>query len=307
MNKKIIKLIIDESGAKGFSDKTESLPGELGIIAGYLIPEEYYTAVQSDICSIKDKYITDKKLHITDLSPQQQEQLRAEIFNYFKEKNVYWTYEAIYVEGFHQNAEFIDSLKDKAKAERTSSIKLSGNRTKDLLHSELFLGAFGKGIAFCLDYVGNEFRLDVITDNIDKDIMKRFNEEAHRLLSVGERKTRIVTGCDPASKKVLKGSISTEVVEGKEAFGDFSGVSFTITCEDSALTLAADVLANSVFYHLKQKQANNFGQPLNSKLAIEGHPIASLAYGTFAPQKGNYIVDAVYMHPKEIDKLNSSS
>lgn len=33
-------LVIDESGAKGFSKKGESYKGEVGLMAGYLFPEE---------------------------------------------------------------------------------------------------------------------------------------------------------------------------------------------------------------------------------------------------------------------------
>ncbi|MGA8864002.1 MAG: hypothetical protein WB444_09345 [Gallionella sp.] len=44
---KEIVFVLDESGAKGYSDNVESTPGELGVMAGYLIPSNCFSHWES--------------------------------------------------------------------------------------------------------------------------------------------------------------------------------------------------------------------------------------------------------------------
>lgn len=294
---KSVIFVVDESGAKGYSDNTETVPGELGLMAGYFIPQECLSLVRAELDAIRAKHFGAGKIHITDLEPESQGELRDDIFAYFRHRNIFWTYEAIYVEGFHQHATFVSGLVDEAKAKRRSSIRLSNNKKLDLLHAELFQGAFGKGVAFCIDNIGNECNVQVITDRVDGHLLNLFNEEAKRLLNVGAKSEQKVKGFDLEEKRVVEGSITSEVVSGLDALGDFSGISYSIACEDSSLTLAADVLANSAHYHLKQLQGGSAGASLNASKAISGHPLSQLVYGAWQDSETNYIADAVYMHP----------
>lgn len=294
-----IVFILDESGAKGYSDKRESMPGELGVIAGYLVPRSYLERVKSDLDSIRLQYFGNGKIHITDLQPEQQESLRNSIFKYFKQSNVYWVYEATYVQGFCENAILIEEISRKSKDEKRSNVKISGNKNPDMLHVELFQGAFGKAVAFCMDRGFSNFELEIITDKTDKEILEKFKRAADELLNVGQEKCHLVTGFDPETKQVVKGSITTTITDGHEELGDFSGVSYSIRCEDSSLTLAADVLSNSVNYHLKSHQVNNIGMLLNKSTAISGHPLDSLVYGTWDDSESNYFPDAAFMHPEQ--------
>lgn len=93
-------LVIDESGAKGYSDKKESYPGEVGVMAGFLIPEKYILMVRNELEEIKANYFSDSKIHITDLESEDQESLRSEIYDYFIKRNIICVFEAIYSEGF---------------------------------------------------------------------------------------------------------------------------------------------------------------------------------------------------------------
>jgi len=293
-----ITFVIDESGAKGYSDNREQHEGELGVLAGILLPEEQVPTVESDLESIAGNYLSDGKLHITDLESKDQESLRGEIFDYLLSIRAPWTYEAIYVEGLHDHSQLVASMVNQAKENRRSKIKISGNEKYDLLHTEMFVGAFGKGVAFCMDHVGHQFHLNVITDNVDKPILKEFHESAEHLLNIGKMSVRKVTGFDPESKKVVTGSISSEITQGFDALGDFLGVSFEISISESALTLAADVLTNSVHHHLASLQKYDLGCALNTQEAIEGHRLAPIVYGVSggeldAPQ----LADTIFRHP----------
>ncbi|MCK7575901.1 MAG: hypothetical protein MZV65_08385 [Chromatiales bacterium] len=293
-----VTFVLDESGAKGYSDNREKCKGELGVVAGVLIPTEYLRQVTAEIEQIIANYKADGKFHITDLSTSRQGSLRSEIFAYLASVNACWVYEAMYVEGLYSHAQFVSSLRDKAKESRRSSVKLSGNEKKELLHSQLLLGAFGKAVAFCLDCVGNEVRLNVLTDQLDAPIVKEFKEDAKRLFNVGEKREHKVTGFDVVAQKVATGSISSEITEGINYLGDLSGVAFEISISDSPLTIIADILANSVNHHLSSLQTHSPGSQLNSLEAIAGHPLASLVYGvTGQESEVPQVADTIFRYP----------
>jgi hypothetical protein len=75
--------VIDESGAKGYSGNREKDIGELGVIAGFIVPNAQFEKVESEITAITKNYLINGKLHITDLKPSEQESLRDSIFAYF--------------------------------------------------------------------------------------------------------------------------------------------------------------------------------------------------------------------------------
>ena len=297
-----VVLVMDESGAKGYSDKQESFPGELGVMAGFLLPEKHLACVSDDLNLIRDKYVLAKKCHITDLPPKDQSCLRSDIFDYFKLRHIFWVYEATYVEGLHQHSESLKKLVTETKHDRKSKIKVSTKIRNDSLHIKLFLGAFGKGLSLAMDLVGPDLHVKVITDQVDSKLLKMFNTEACHLLHVGEPKTSVVTGFDSESKQLFRGTIKSEVTSGSEVLGDLSKVTYSISCTDSSLTFAADVVANSVHHHLKSWQQQSVGQALNSIEAIKGHVLAELVYGTYDAAQAPWITDAMYMHPNLWDK-----
>jgi len=295
-------LIIDESGAKGYSDKGETYPGEIGVMAGFLVLEKNIKNVRVDLDSIKAKYLSDGKVHITDMPPDKQENLRQEIFSYIIDNNLACVFEAIHNEGFFRYFESINKICAEANKQRQSNIKISNNEAKELLHEQLFQGAFGKGIALCIDNFGNTFHLSVITDNIDEGIKRRFSVSANELLDFGDKKVRIVTGYDPCNKTVVRGDITTELGNIKDIIDDYSKIRFSIDCEDTGLTLAADVIANSLNYHFKNRIATELGSPLNTKNALKDFPLQSVMYGLWESQDLNYCSDAFFMYPEDSEK-----
>jgi hypothetical protein len=293
-----VTFVVDESGAKGFSDKREAVVGEFGVMAGLLIPTEYVTQVEADISAIVTGLSPTGKLHITDLESGAQQKVRESLFSYLISVRAGWVYEAMYVEGLHSHQQLVSDMGAVAKAQRRSNIKLSGNERLASLHQELFLGAFGKGVAFCIDHLGNEVSIDVITDRVDGSILKSFDQAAQRLLNVGRRKETRVSGFDPDSQTVVRGLVTTEITAGMDQLGDFTGVEYNISQSTSVLTLAADVVANSVHHHLKSLQACKPGCALNTEDAISGHPLANSVYGittdaSVMPQAA----DTIYRHP----------
>lgn len=250
-----VYFICDESGAKGYSDKNENYFGEIGLIAGFVLPEKHINKTRLELDKIKCKYLTEKKLHITDITPGNQVKLRNEIFTYFKGKNIVCLYEAIHTEGFYKHSEFLIELIEKARKQCRSKVKISKNPTKELLHERLFQGAFGKAAAYCVDRISKQSHITVITDRVDEKIKSRFSSAALAFLNCGKNEeVKTVTGFDPEKEEVVSGKIISRTEDPANLLGDFSGIEFSIKIEDSSLTLAADVLANCVFTILKVEQ-----------------------------------------------------
>ena len=290
--------ITDESGAKGYSSTQESKPGELGVMAGYLIPESCLGSLKQDFEGIRSKFFSTGKVHITDLSSSQQHEMRQEFFEYFLSRKVYWVYEATYVQGYADNARHLNELTKGAHQARRSDVAMSWRPTYEMLHGALFQGAFGKAVAFAIDMVSVPVQVDVITDRTDGAILNIFNEKASELLSMGADSTREATGFDRVAKQVVRGEVSMKVLDPENILGDFSQVGFSIVCEDSALTLAADVLANSVYYYLSRHQKEIPGGSLNRKSSISKHPLKDFLYGG-SEDDGFDISDVLYRHPMD--------
>lgn len=299
---KTIYLICDESGAKGCSDKQENYSGEVGVMAGFIFLKERLSEIRSDLEKITSPFFTEGKLHITDLSPNDQERLRNNLFSYLKERNILCLYEAIHSEGFRTQYKMINDLNNNARAQRRSKIKISNNKSKGLLYEQLFQGFFGKAVAYCTDHIGEKFCLVVITDKIDASIKKSFENTAKELLSSGNNlKVKTVTGYDPVKEEVVKGEITSKIEDPNNLLGDFSGVKFTIEMEDSCLTLTADVIANSIYHHFRSREEKAIGNALNTIDAVKGHSLESIIYVLWENDALNYFADALYMYPKNIE------
>lgn len=65
------------------------------------------------------------------------------------------------------------------------------------------------------------------------------------------------------------------------------------------MTLAADVLANSLYHHFTQRKEKKIGKSLNTKYAVKGYPLQNLIQQLWVEENMNYFTDAIYMHPKE--------
>ena len=95
-------LYCDESGAKGYADQNEAYPGEIGVFAGIMVPEECLATVKPVFDQIAARYMPESgKLHIADLSPEQQGAIRDELFVAIKSTKLPCFWYAIHVAGLH--------------------------------------------------------------------------------------------------------------------------------------------------------------------------------------------------------------
>ncbi|MCD9522393.1 hypothetical protein GLP14_06010 [Photobacterium carnosum] len=256
-------LVIDESGAKGYASTTERSLGEIGVMAGFVYSESDIQFIKMVFESYTSGFVNpiDGKFHITDFPIEKQSEFRNLVFSIAKELKLQWFFSAVYAQGFHES-EFGDGRGYKNK--------------NNLLHTTLFKNMLIKSLSMTYSIGIKNVNLNVITDTIDSGVMKKFEATANEIkhLFLGEEKSIVVKQWNPDSKIVKKTIIHSSI--SSEDMPKYNKLNVEINCEESVLTIIADVLVNSVRYYLRQNRSENLENDLNSELAIKGHPLLEL-------------------------------
>ncbi|OUD14270.1 hypothetical protein [Thioflexithrix psekupsensis] len=299
-----IYLVCDESGAKGYSNKTEKYEGETGVFAGVFIPENKIEDIREKLNNIANSYFINGKQHITDLPDPEKESLRSDVYGIIKDENLVCIHEAIHVEGFYAEHRRMDKIKNDSKANVKSDIKISGNPKHNSLHVSLFQGLFCKSIAYCLDTFGQDYELVFLSDNIDNPVLKNFKETAENIIDFSPTEKKF-TGYDTKKQEIVKRTmiISFEIPESY-GFLEIQNTEYEIEIEpkNSGLTLLADVLANSINYLFTSRKKNDIGKPLNDEKSIKDHPLINQFYGLMKENELAWVSDIIYMHSKEKER-----
>lgn len=298
----------DESGAKGYANQDEAYPGEVGVFAGIMVPEECLATEQSIFDKIAARYTpASGKLHIADISSKQQEALRAELFAAIKGTNLPCFWYAIHVAGLHadhqsqmamlkQHGEALLSARNGVKPR----IRRGSPREEPAsMHVELFSGLYSHLAAFLLERNQQNVDVEIRTDQVDTPIVNRFTEVAKELLS-NDPNVATVTGFDTVEKRIVTGSVTVEVKFPPALNLPLlvNSLSIVTVPDSDGLVLAADVLANSLNHLFKNRNADTRYGPLNCKDAVVAHPLAA-HLDTFSNWGAEDCVgDGIYRHPK---------
>ncbi len=98
-----IVLACDETGAKGYADRDEAYPGEVGVFAGILMLDEVSAEKFPAFQALIDKYKpATGKLHIADLSDDKKEELRADVYGLIPRSALPCFWYAIHVAGLNR-------------------------------------------------------------------------------------------------------------------------------------------------------------------------------------------------------------
>lgn len=273
-------LLADESGAKGYAGVAEKFPGEAGIFAGLIVPAAAIADLTKAAKALEGRFGNGAKFHITDLQPQAQDALRTEICNIVQHFGIVCVYEAIYVSGFfvwfREQKKFLDSL---PKVSR-SGIKISGNTAEECLHVWLFQGLLGKAIAWCEDNYKTDYHLTVLFDNLDKQLLKVFNQSAQELLG-DMSSTSKVTGFDPKTNSVVRGEIKIQahVSADWRIDSDPKNISLDASGANQELSIFPDILSNWLNFLFKERNKSELGIPLGRRAALDGFALQNSIYG----------------------------
>lgn len=273
-----VYLIIDESGEKGYSRKMSKDDDKFGTMVGYFLFDNQIKIFRDFVKDRFSQFSNDGKLHITDLSKEEEKKLLREHALKFLEANrINWIHMSIHVSGFKRF-----SLNDNL-----------------LMHAELFMGIFIKAISYIYDVTrSKKINLKVISDTLDKTTIKEFEKTIKLLKNMmcGQRKdTARLTNWSPSEKKVINYTRES-TFEFDENMFLLDELTIDITCEDSELTLIADVLSNTTYYHLNQELRIDSKTNLDAIQSLRNHPLVHLVYGCYDHTKENSMdyFEAVY-------------
>ena len=293
-------LACDESGAKGYANQREEFHGEVGVMAGILIhekiAEETHAAFQGIYKEFKPS--TANKLHIADLRPERQEALRKEIYRTIVWLGLPCFWYAIHVEGlFRSHAEHQQLLKEIRPPASPRFKRGSRRENPALLHEELFNGFFGNVMAFMEDNNVEDVAIRIKTDRVDEATVKRFEASAKRFLDDGPLES-IRTALDTETGEIVRGSVKTQVDWPDWLRLTANVVDLKVECADDGITLAADILANSLNHLFVNRDPEELYGPLNNAMAVRRHPLAEYFDLFGNPCVGDIVGDRLRAHPK---------
>lgn len=296
-------LACDESGAKGYADQDEQFPGQIGVFAGLLVPDEILAQVEAALeAAIAPHRGGDGKLHITDIEATAQADLRQRLFDAIRELRLPCFWYAIHVAGFHAHHAMFAGLIAGA-GENAASLVETIKRPKPRvapgsLHVELFRGLYGRIVAFIEERAPSDVTIEARTDRVDTPIAKSFHQEAERLLDKTPR-TSTVSGYDSVENKVMKRQVTFEThwPESLRITTNVVSLDIRTVSDADSIVVAADVLANSLHHHFRQREADEMYEDLNRPNAVQGHPLAQ-SLDAFWNWGGPDIADRLFRHPK---------
>lgn len=301
-----IILACDESGAKGYADQDERRPGEVGVFAGLMVPERQLARVTAMLEGAVERFRTgDGKLHVTDLAPDAQHELRTAIFTAIRAADLPCFWYAIHVAGFHRHHLQFQQIITKARQAAAAMtpkprIRTGSPRDKpDLLHNALFQGLYMHLVAFIEERDPGPASIEVRTDRVDGPIAKSFAEEARKLLDYGPRRNSL-KGFDTHEQRVVEVQVEhrTDLPSALKAATTVERLTIVPTGDDDPLVIAADVLANSLCHLFHHRGPAELYTDLNRPEAILGHPLAHNLC-TFWDWGGPDLVgDRLYRHPQ---------
>lgn len=293
-------LACDESGAKGYATQHEKFPGEVGVMAGILIHEKIEDETRAAFQRIYDAFRPEQadKLHIADLCPEQQEELRHRIYLAVVDLGLPCFWYALHVEGLHRYYSELQQLLKEHKPPPNPRFKRGSPRENPpLLHEELFEGFFCNVMAFLEDNHVESVALRIRTDRVDTPTTKRFQQSALQFLDDGPSES-VATALDTETNRVVSGSVKTQVDWPDWLRLTVSVEELSVECADDGVTLAADVLANSLNHMFTHRDESERYAPLNDNAAIKRHPLAG-HFSLFGnPRVGDIVGDRLRAHPK---------
>lgn len=242
-----MKFIFDEAGAKSIKDTKENL----GVVAGFFLSEEKEEVIVEKVNSILNKYkIIDllrekklKKIHISEINIVNKDfgsKIKEEIFSLLNDLEIVWTFAAV--------------KKSNSKIFNNNRKKVPNCIREGSLLEYLYVRIFINIIDF-----NNMFKLDciLVTDQVDKKIIKNFKEYFDNITSKEKKKIKnTIIKC--------KQNISSEIEKFKK--------SLEIKIDDSpnnVLSFISDLITSETYKILKRIPENKY---LTQKEYMDRHP-----------------------------------
>ena len=277
-------------------------------MSGILIYEEIADETHAVFQRIYDKYKPSSavKLHIADLEAARQEALRNEIYETIIDLGLPCFWYAIHVAGlFKDHAEHRQRIQE-AKPSPSPRFKRGSLRDspRALLHEELFQGLFCNVLDFLNGSEVEKAVLRIKTDRVDSHTLERFKTSSElfmRFLEDGAFVSK-ATALDSETGDRVDGFVTVQVDRPDLLKPSIDLVELTFECSEDGVTLAADVLANSLNHLFVTRRPEELYGPLNDMAAVRRHPLAmcfEMYFDLFGnPARRDILDDRLRAHPK---------
>ncbi|SHE75752.1 Protein of unknown function [Modicisalibacter ilicicola DSM 19980] len=281
-----VSFYFDESGEKGFV-KDGFSNSDVGLVAGVAMPQRCVAEFEYEVVKILSKLKTSEveKIHATELfNKEENRRVRGELLEYMAEKQE-WTlvYEAVYPLGLYLNEVLVEEISIKHKPQ-DSKIKISNNKDKKRIYNSLIEGLVIKLDEMCR--IENSDSLVMISDHIDSSIHKEALKVLGYLKENEHRNT--VTGFDAEDKKIVSKSILTNV-EGVD-LSVRNVKTIEVDSSVSPMTIVADIVANTLYRHIKDKISQEGCLRLHGEEVLSGYILKD----KIAFISDGYVMDDLY-------------
>jgi len=287
-----VHYFFDESGEKGFL-KADFLKTDIGLIAGIALPSRCIAQFDAEIGMILSKLDLSSadKVHATELfNVGGNIAIRDEVFGYLSTKTEWLlVYEAIYPYGLFKKHSKIKDIIDSNKP-INPRVKVSKDQSKMRIYNILLQSVIIQLDQICR--IENSTELIMLSDMIDTGIYK---EALKTLAYLKERiHTKQIIGFDTIDKKKVSRKIVSEVKNFDATVRHIKTI--IVENEPSNMTFAADIIANTLYRHLKDNVVKMNFPKLHGPAILEGFILKDRA----ACVGENYFTDNFYS-PHEID------
>ena len=256
----------DESGYKGYlQDKPDE--NDFCLIAGLLISVTDEPKVLSRLTELFNSIVISdgEKLHATDIFKDgKNPNVKSQFLDFIKnEPTIHIFHSAVYCIGVYNDRAFTQNVLDTNKIDNSSNpIKTSLNKKKENIYHVPLTDIIIKLDEFCNTDCN---KLNLITDRIDESIEK---ESKKVINQINENETSSVhTGFDTINKSVVSKTLTINIKGFDLSVNHIKEL--TIDYLNSNLTIAADIIVNLIFRHLKSKIENGFNNGLNGNEVFE--------------------------------------
>lgn len=280
-----ILAFVDESGERGFVRKLSAVQDHLiSVLCALPIPAEYVDELREELRPLYDRFKDSApegaKIHIVDaFKPGNEswriiaEQVRDELFSKMREMRIILIYAARRCRLAREIHEMTEVNRENSKENRRSPVKLVGeNRPSDDKIEDNVM----QSLALMLDAFAEQeggMRVDILFDEIDAEIAKRYGAELDATRNIEENVTT-VRGWDPRTEEKVEGEISISANAPFRLDSKYLGT-ITVVGKDDPLIFAVDVVANSLWRHLStlSNSAN-----LNDGASVSGWHLENLVW-----------------------------
>jgi hypothetical protein len=274
-----VHFYFDEAGEKGFLEGAFS-DEVFGLVAGIALPTRNVNQINENLRMIFSGLNCDdvEKIHATEIFKDGANQEIKESFFKYLDQAQEWllVYEAMYPKGY------MKSPKPVMPTRENTRYKTSQNKKRERLYNHLL-----KGLMVRLDEIcKNSTNLQMVTDRVDQKLLREALEQLEYLKQEEHKSTK--SAFDTQEDKVVYRTITSKIT----GFGIAVKNIDTIEIEEtpSYLTLAADILTNSLYRHLTSKIEEHGPVRLHSGIATDGFVLKS----RIAFTDDNYIMDSIY-------------